>query len=95
MKGKCKDELQGLDSADQSTWAQVQGPCIREATVWASRTLRVGSGMGARQGFPAHAVPGFVLAGWTSVGTACLYGGALGPPSSAGMAVVRREVALL
>ena len=55
----------------------------------------MGSGMGARQGFPAHAVPGFVLAGWTSVGTACLYGGALGPPSSAGMAVVRREVALL
>ena len=31
-------------------WVQVQGPCFREAAVWASRTLHIGGGMGGGQG---------------------------------------------
>lgn len=87
--------FKGHNSIDQSTWAQVQDPCIREATVWASRTLYVGGGMGSGQGFLHMRLQALLSAEQTTVGTACLGGGALGLPSSVERQWWEGEVVLL
>ena len=53
-----------------------------------------GVGWGLDRSFLHTRLQALLSAGWTTVGTACLCGGALGLPSSAGMAVVGKEVTL-
>ena len=69
-------------------------PVHREAVAWASRTLRVGVGWGPDRGFLHTRLQALFSAGWMTVGVAWTTGGALGLPSSAGTAVVGKEVAL-